>query len=134
MKAIESIYRFASELGYDVAWSEEEKNTFVEIISEKTFDGKIQYQQDGDRLIITAPKLSLEDTPEATIAVINSNALAMNINNHHAVFYGLVDDTIYARTSFLISDKIDDVITQFIRARLHMLNAVSTSDLLPVVD
>lgn len=130
MKIIETLYDFTKQLGYSVQWTDV-TNSFSEVVLENNTRAEILYQQDGNRLIITAPKISLSDIDEAEKAKISSNALAMNINQS-SVFYGLIDETIYARANIVINDDIDDVITQFIQTRQHILNSVISNDLLSI--
>lgn len=130
MKIIETLYDFTKQLGYSVQWTDV-TNSFSEVVLENNTRAEILYQQDGNRLIITAPKISLSDIDEAEKAKISSNALTMNINQS-SVFYGLIDETIYARANIVINDDVDDVITQFIRTRQHILNSVISNDLLSI--
>ena len=131
MKVIETLYDFAKQLDYQVNWTEQ-ANTFTEHVQENNHGVDLLYQQDGDRLIISAPKISLSDVDDAEKAEINRKAMSMNINYSDPVFYGLIDDIIYARANVLINDNIDDVITQYIRTRQDILKAVTTSDLVAI--
>ena len=131
MKVIETLYDFAKQLNYQVNWTEQ-ANSFTEHIQENDYGVDLLYQQDGDRLIISAPKISLSNVDDAEKAEINRKAMSMNINYSDPVFYGLIDDTIYARANVLINDNVDDVITQYIRTRQAILKAVTTPDLATV--
>lgn len=131
MKVIETLYDFAKQLDYQVNWTEQ-ANTFTEHVQENNHGVDLLYQQDGDRLIISAPKISLSDVDDAEKAEINRKAMSMNINYSDPVFYGLIDDIIYARANVLINDNVDDVITQYIRTRQDILKAVTTSDLVAI--
>lgn len=131
MKVIETLYDFAKQLDYQVNWTEQ-ANTFTEHVQENNHGIDLLYQQDGDRLIISAPKISLSDVDDAEKAEINRKAMSMNINYSDPVFYGLIDDIIYARANVLINDNVDDVITQYIRTRQDILKAVTTSDLVAI--